>query len=36
MSANWLLESHLKSLRLATFRQQYRQVAEDANPTCWP
>jgi len=30
MSANLLLESHLKSLRLATFRQQYRQVAEDA------
>ena len=30
MTANLLLESHLKSLRLATFRQQYRQVAEDA------
>lgn len=30
MSTNLLLESHLKSLRLATFRQQYRQVAEDA------
>ena len=30
MSANLLLESHLRSLRLATFRQQYRQVAEDA------
>jgi len=30
MDANWLLESHLKSLRLATFRQQYRSVAEDA------
>jgi DNA replication protein DnaC len=30
MSPNLLLESHLKSLRLATFRQQYRQVAEDA------
>jgi DNA replication protein DnaC len=30
MDANFLLESHLKSLRLATFRQQYRQVAEDA------
>jgi DNA replication protein DnaC len=30
MDANLLLESHLKSLRLATFRQQYRQVAEDA------
>lgn len=30
MPANLLLESHLKSLRLATFRQQYRQVAEDA------
>ena len=30
MEANLLLESHLKSLRLATFRQQYRQVAEDA------
>jgi DNA replication protein DnaC len=30
MDANWLLESHLKTLRLATFRQQYRPVAEDA------
>jgi DNA replication protein DnaC len=30
MDAHLLLESHLKSLRLATFRQQYRQVAEDA------
>jgi DNA replication protein DnaC len=30
MSANLLLESHLRTLRLATFRQQYRQVAEDA------
>jgi len=30
MATNLLLESHLKSLRLATFRQQYRQVAEDA------
>jgi DNA replication protein DnaC len=30
MDANLLLESHLKSLRLATFRQQYRQVADDA------
>jgi len=30
MNTNLLLESHLKSLRLATFRQQYRQVAEDA------
>lgn len=30
MDANWLLESHLKTLRLATFRQQYRAVAEDA------
>ena len=30
MTANLLLESHLKSLRLATFRQQYRQVADDA------
>ena len=30
MDANLLLESHLKSLRLATFRQQYRQVAQDA------
>jgi DNA replication protein DnaC len=30
MDAHFLLESHLKSLRLATFRQQYRQVAEDA------
>lgn len=30
MTVNLLLESYLKSLRLATFRQQYRQVAEDA------
>jgi len=30
MDPNLLLESHLKSLRLATFRQQYRQVADDA------
>lgn len=30
MTANLLLETHLKTLRLATFRQQYRQVAEDA------
>lgn len=30
MNTNLLLESHLKSLRLNTFRQQYRQVAEDA------
>jgi DNA replication protein DnaC len=30
MDAHLLLESHLKSLRLATFRQQYRQVAKDA------
>jgi DNA replication protein DnaC len=30
VEANLLLESHLKTLRLATFRQQYRQVAEDA------
>jgi hypothetical protein len=30
MNANLLLEDHLKTLRLATFRQQYRQVAEDA------
>lgn len=30
MEANLLLESLLKNLRLATFRQQYRQVAEDA------
>jgi DNA replication protein DnaC len=30
MKANLLLEDHLKTLRLATFRQQYRQVAEDA------
>jgi len=30
METNLLLESHLKSLRLATFRQQYRQVAQDA------
>jgi DNA replication protein DnaC len=30
MDAHFLLESHLKSLRLATFRQQYRQVAQDA------
>lgn len=33
MDANWLLESHLKTLRLATFRQQYRPVAEDATRT---
>jgi len=30
MDANLLLESHLKSLRLAAFRQQYRQIADDA------
>ena len=30
METNLLLESHLKSLRLATFRQHYRQVAQDA------
>jgi DNA replication protein DnaC len=30
MESNRLLESHLGTLRLATFRQQYRQVAEDA------
>ena len=30
MEANMLLESDLKTLRLATFREQYRQVAEDA------
>ncbi len=30
MEPNLSLESHLKSLRLTTFRQQYRQVAEDA------
>jgi DNA replication protein DnaC len=30
MEPNLLLETHLKSLRLATFRQQYRQVAQDA------
>jgi DNA replication protein DnaC len=30
MEANLLLESHLKTLRLATFRQHYRQVADDA------
>jgi DNA replication protein DnaC len=30
MEANLLLESHLKTLRLAAFREQYRQVAEDA------
>ena len=30
MNANLLLESHLKTLRLATFREQYRQVADDA------
>lgn len=30
MDVNLLLESHLKTLRLATFRQQYRQVADDA------
>jgi DNA replication protein DnaC len=33
MDANWLLESHLKTLRLASFRQQYRAVAEDAART---
>jgi DNA replication protein DnaC len=30
VEVNLLLESYLKTLRLATFRQQYRQVAEDA------
>jgi len=30
METNLLLESHLKTLRLTTFREQYRQVAEDA------
>jgi len=30
MDSNLLLESHLKTLRLSTFRQQYRQVADDA------
>ena len=30
MDTNLLLESYLKSLRLAVFRQQYRQVGEDA------
>ena len=30
MDTNLLLESHLKTLRLTTFREQYRQVAEDA------
>ena len=30
METDLLLESHLKTLRLATFREQYRQVAEDA------
>jgi DNA replication protein DnaC len=30
MDTHLLLDSHLKSLRLTTFRQQYRQVAEDA------
>lgn len=30
MEVNLLLESYLKTLRLAAFRQQYRQVAEDA------
>jgi DNA replication protein DnaC len=30
MDSHLLLESYLKSLRLATFRQQYRQVADDA------
>ena len=30
MDANLLLESHLTKLRLATFCQQYRQVADDA------
>jgi len=33
MDANWLLESHLKTLRLASFRQQYRAVADDAART---
>ncbi len=30
MEVPLLLESHLKTLRLAAFREQYRQVAEDA------
>ena len=30
MDATWLLENHLKTLRLASFRQQYRAVADDA------
>ena len=30
MDSNLLLETHLKSLRLTTFRQQYQQVGEDA------
>jgi len=30
MDPNLLLESHLKTLRLATFRQQYQRVANDA------
>jgi DNA replication protein DnaC len=30
METNLLLESHLKTLRLSTFREQYRQVADDA------
>jgi DNA replication protein DnaC len=30
MEANLLLESHLKVLRLTIFREQYRQVADDA------
>lgn len=30
MEANLLLESHLKTLRLTTFREQYRPVADDA------
>jgi len=30
MDANWLLESHLKSLHLPAFLHHYRQVGEDA------
>jgi DNA replication protein DnaC len=30
MEPNLLLENHLKNLRMATFRQHYRQVADDA------
>ena len=35
METNLLLESHLKTLRLATFREQYRQVAKMRPATTW-